>query len=141
MKVNPYLNFDGNCKEAMEFYKSVFGGEFDSVMTFGEMPQDENFTVLDEEKDRIMHMSLPVGDFVLMASDIMPSQGHKIAEGNMVYVSLHPESKEEGQRLFEELSKGGDVEMPFELQFWGDYFASFNDKFGIKWMVNWAEKK
>ncbi len=140
MKLNPYLNFDGNCKEAFEFYKKVFGGEFESVMTFGEMPEGEK-EVPEEEKDHIMHISLPLDDdLYLMGSDISPSMGHKLNVGNNIYISLHPTTKEEGQRLFDELSKDGKVEMKFQKMFWGDYFASFFDKFGNAWMINWTEK-
>ncbi len=142
MKVNPYLNFDGNAREAMEFYRTVFGGEFDSVMTFGEMTENDDYQVPEEEKERIMHISLPIGDELwIMASDISPSQGHKLIEGNNNYICLVPESKEEGQRIFDQLSKGGEVEMSFEKMFWGDYFASFKDKFGVAWMINWSDNQ
>ncbi|HET8837990.1 MAG TPA: VOC family protein, partial [Flavobacteriaceae bacterium] len=91
----------------------------------------------EEEQNRTMHIALPIGkDTLLMASDIVPSAGHKLVKGNNMYVSLHPESKEEADRIFNGLSKGGEVEMPMEEQFWGDYFGSFIDKFGIGWMVN-----
>lgn len=141
MKANPYLNFDGNCREAMEFYKSVFGGEFDNVMTFGDMPRSDDFETPEEEKDRILHMSLPIGeDLWILASDILPSQGHKLTVGNNSYICLVPESKDEGENLFNKLSEGGEVEMPYDKQFWGDYFASFKDKFGVCWMINWSEK-
>ncbi len=142
MKANPYLNFDGNAREAMEFYRSVFGGEFDSVMTFGEMPSSDDFQTPEDEKERIMHMSLPIGaELWLMASDILPSQGHTLTKGNQNYICLVPDTKEEGKRIFNALSEGGEVEMPFEVQFWGDYFASFKDKFGVGWMVNYSDKK
>lgn len=142
VKANPYLNFDGNAREAMEFYKSVFGGEFNSVMTFGEMPKQEGYEVSESEKHRIMHMSLPIGDeLYIMASDISPSHGHKLTIGNNNYICLVPETVEEGERLFKSLSEGGKVEMPYQKMFWGDYFGSFFDKFGVAWMVNWGEKK
>jgi PhnB protein len=84
-----------------------------------------------------MHVSLPIGkDIVLMSSDILPSMGHKLVKGNNNYISLHPGSKEEADRLFKGLSADGDIEMPMEDQFWGDYFGSFTDKFGICWMIN-----
>lgn len=139
MKVNPYLNFDGNAREAFEFYQSVFGGELEQGMTFGEMPPDENLKIADEEKSRLMHISLPVGDFVLMGSDISPSLGHKLNVGNNTYISLHPDSKEEADRIFEALSDGAEIEMPMADQFWGDYFGSLIDKFGICWMINFHE--
>ncbi len=135
MKVHPYLNFDGKAEEAFEFYKSVFGGEYSSKMKMSEAPGAENLPK--EDQNRIMHIALPINDDVtLMASDIMPSAGHTLTLGNQTYVMLNPDSKEESDRLFNGLSKGGKVEMPMEDQFWGDYFGSFIDKYGIMWMIN-----
>lgn len=140
MKTNPYLNFDGNAREAFEFYKKVFGGEFGSIMTFGDMPSGEGPQPTEQEKSLIMHISLPIGDFHLMGSDIAPSMGQKLTVGNNIYINLVPDSKEEGQKLFDALSEDGKVEMPFAKQFWGDYFGSFFDKFGVAWMVNCGDK-
>jgi PhnB protein len=139
-KMNPYLNFDGTAYEAFTFYKSVFGGEFPAVHKIGEAPGTENLP--ENEKNRIMHISLPIdGHTVLMASDTMPSMGHKFIEGNNVSLSLHPESREEAERLFNGLSAGGEVEMPLEDTFWGAYYGSFKDKFGIRWMVNYDKQQ
>jgi PhnB protein len=139
-KMNPYLNFDGNAEEAFNFYKSVFGTEImGEVHRMGSSPGTENLS--EEEKNRVMHIALPIGDGdVLMASDIVPSMGHKLTVGNNVYISLHPKSKAEADKLFKGLSAGGKVELPIEDQFWGDYFGSFTDKFGIKWMVNYSKQ-
>ncbi len=136
-KLNPYLNFDGNAEAAFSFYKSVFGGEFaGGIMKMGSAPGTENLP--DDEKERVMHVSLPLdNNQTLMASDIVPSMGHKLTQGNNVYLSLHPDSKEEADRLFNALAEGGQVEMPMEDQFWGDYFGSLVDQFGIGWMVNY----
>jgi PhnB protein len=135
MKVNPYLNFDGQAEEAFNFYKSVFGGEFSGNMKMKEAPGTENLS--ENEKNRTMHISLPIGtDTLLMASDIIPSMGQKFVKGNNNYISLHPKSREEADRLFNGLSAGGEIEMPMEDQFWGDYFGSFIDKFGVCWMIN-----
>lgn len=134
-KMNPYLNFDGKAEEAFNFYKSVFGGEFTGIYKMGEMPGGEQLP--EGERNRVMHISLPIdGHTTLMASDIMPSMGHVLNEGNNVHISLHPESREEADRLFSGLSAGGKVEMPLADQFWGAYFGSFKDKYGINWMVN-----
>jgi PhnB protein len=142
LKINPYLNFDGNAREAFEFYKSVFGGEFDAVQTFGEMPQGEGQPMPESEKNLIMHISLPLGEAqYLMASDISKAMGMKLIVGNNNYISLHPDSKKDAERLFRKLSEGGKVEMPFEKMFWGDHFGSFTDKFGVGWMVNYHEEK
>lgn len=135
-KLNPYLNFDGTAEEAMTFYKSVFGGEFmGGVMKMGEAPGTEGLPA--NEKNRVMHVSLPIGDgSVLMASDIIPSMGHKLTQGNGNYICISPDSKKEADRLFNGLSVGGIVEMPMADQFWGDYFGSFKDKYGVYWMIN-----
>lgn len=138
MKLNPYLNFDGNAEEAFKFYQSVFGGEL-SLQRMDQAPGTESFT--DNEKKRVMHVSIPLGDGqFLMASDIVPSLGHKLTVGNNNYISVAPDSREEADRLFNGLSKGGKVEMPMEDMFWGDYFGSFEDKFGIRWMINYNKK-
>ena len=135
MKVHPYLNFDGKAEEAFNFYKSVFGGEFTANMKIKEMPDGDKVPA--EEQNRIMHIALPIGkDTLLMASDIMPSAGHVWQPGNQTYILLNPETKNEADRLFDGLSKDGDIEMKMEDMFWGDYFGSFADKFGIKWMIN-----
>jgi PhnB protein len=140
-KLNSYLNFDGNAEEAFNFYKSVFGGEFaGGVMRMGDAPGMED--IAEEEKGRVMHVSLPItGGDTLMASDIMPSMGQKLVVGNNNYICVSPDSKEEADRLFAGLSAGGEVEMPMEDQFWGDYFGSFKDKFGVCWMIAYSPKK
>ena len=86
-----------------------------------------------------MHIALPIGDDLLMASDIVPSFGQTLTVGNNNYVSVFPESKEEADRLFNALSAGGTIEMPIEDQFWGDYFGSFIDKYNVHWMINYNE--
>jgi PhnB protein len=136
-KMNPYLNFDGKAEEAFNFYKSVFGTEFDGpIHRIGDTPGLDGIT--EEEKKRVMHVSLPIGGGdVLMASDTVPSMGHKLIVGNNNYISLHPTSREEADKLFNGLSAGGDVEMPLAETFWGAYFGSFKDKFGVQWMINY----
>ena len=136
MKFQPYLNFDGQAEEAFEFYRSVFGGEFSAHMKMSEAPGGDEFSPA--EQNRVMHISLPIGGgIILMGSDIVPSMGHKLNKGNNCYISMHPDSREEADRLFNGLSQGGNVEMPMEDQFWGDYFGSFADRFGIHWMINY----
>lgn len=138
IKVNPYLNYDGQAEEAFTFYKSVFGGQFSSVFRMKDAPHADKLS--EEEKSRIMHISLPVSDSItLMASDISASFGHTLTVGNNVQISVHPDSREEADRIFNGLSAGGKIEMPLEDAFWGDYFGSFVDKFGINWMVNFSK--
>lgn len=139
MEIYPYLNFDGKAEEAMLFYRSILGGEFEGgINYFGEIPGME---LPDEEKKLVMHVSLRINaQTKIMASDISPSMGHVWIKGNTNIISLHPDSKEEGERIFNGLSEGGTIEMPYEKVFWGSYFGSFEDKYGIGWMVNYDIK-
>lgn len=132
-KLNPYLNFDGTCEEAFKFYKSVFGREFQGDIS--RLKDVSGMEIPEDAKERVMHVALPVGNDLLMGSDIFP--GQPFVQGNNNYVSIFSESKEEADRLFGALSEGGEVEMPMEEQFWGDYFGSLKDRFGIHWMVNY----
>lgn len=144
-KLNPYLNFDGTCEEAFNHYKTVFGGEFagQGLMRFGDMPGcDEMPAMAEEHKSRIMHVSLPIGNEILMGSDIMPGFGNGPFQfGDASYISIHPDTKAEADRLFKELSEGREIEMPLEDMFWGDYFGSFRDRFGINWMINFSKQQ
>lgn len=140
-KLNVYLNFAGNTEEAFKFYKSVFGGEFNSVIRFKDMPT-EGAKIPKKDENKLMHIGLPVGkDDLLMASDSLESIGQTLIQGNNVYLSVHPESKAEADRIFKALSAGGTVEMPIADQVWGDYYGSFKDKYGVYWMVNYAYPK
>ncbi|WP_276134300.1 VOC family protein [Polluticoccus soli] len=135
-KMNPYLNFDGTAEAAFTFYKSVFGGEFVGVHKMSEAPGTEQLP--ENERNRVMHIALPIdANTTLMASDIIPSMGHKLDVGNNVHISLHPSSREEAERLFNGLSAGGKVEMPLQDTFWGAYYGNFQDKFGVNWMINY----
>ena len=134
MKLNPYLNFDGNAEEAFQFYQTVFGGEL-SMLRMSDGPGMENLS--EAEKNLMLHISLPIGDGQhLMASDCVKSFGHVLTLGNNNYISVAPDSREETARIFNALSVGGTVEMPLDDMFWGDYFASFKDKYGVCWMLN-----
>lgn len=148
--VNIYLTFDGNCKDAFEFYRSVFGGDFPYVGTYGEMPPQEGAPpVSDELKDRIMHISLPISkETVLMGSDTGGEWGPPLKMGNNFSISVNTDSKEKADTLFAKLSDEGHVIMDMDNTFWGDYFGMCTDKFGINWMVsfneahqNWEDKK
>ncbi len=133
--INPYLNFNGNTEAAFSFYKSVFGGNL-SLMRWSDNPQCGEMS--ENDKNKVMHVALPIGNGnVLMASDSLESMGQKLTEGNNVQIAIAPESKEEANRLFNGLSAGGKVEMPLQDMFWGGYFGSFTDKFGVHWLVNY----
>lgn len=133
---NPYLNFNGNTEEAFNFYKSVFGGEFLSVIRFKDTPEGNKLPAGDAEK--IMHIALPLGSNTLMATDAIESAGHKLQEGNNFYISIEAESEDEGKLLCDKLSEGGKAGVPFTKQFWGAWHGNFTDKFGINWMVNYS---
>lgn len=135
--INPYLTFSGNCMEAFEFYKSVFGGEFPYVGKFKDMPENPAYPISEEDKEKIMHISLPISEeTVLMGSDSSEAFGKATVPGNNFSISINSKTKEETERLFNGLSEGGQVTMPLNETFWGSYFGMFTDKFGIQWMVN-----
>jgi|SRR6266513_2650884 len=134
--INPYLNFPGNTEDAFNFYKSVFGGEFAMLQRFKDTP--EAGRVPEKDKDKIMHVSLPIGKGnTLMGTDAVESMGHKLTVGNNIQISISPDSEEETKKIFNALSAGGKVEVPLDKMFWGALFGMFTDKFGIKWMVNY----
>jgi PhnB protein len=138
--VHPYFNFLGNTEEVFNFYRSVFGGEFLNVTRFSDMP-DMSGNLLDADKNKIMHIALPINkEVMLMGTDALESMGHTVTNGTSISLAITPDSKEDGERIFKALSAGGSVEMPYEKAPWGAWFAMFNDKYGIKWMVNFDEK-
>ena len=141
--INPYLNFNGNTEEAFNFYKSVFGGEFAALMRFRDFPQGEvceGMTIGENDLDKIMHISLPIGNSdVLMATDSLESMGQKLTDGNNFSISISADSREDADKLFGGLSEGGKVEMPLADAFWGDYFGMLEDKFGIRWMISYDQ--
>lgn len=134
ISLNTYLNFDGNTEEAFEFYRSVFGGEFDGIMRMTEAPDIGELP--EEERNRILHISLPIGNQYLMGSDILPSMGHVLNTGNNNYISLHLDKRDEAESVFNALSGGGSVEMEFQKAFWGSWFGSFRDRYGVCWMIS-----
>jgi PhnB protein len=141
--INPYLNFNGTTEEAFNFYKSVFGGEFDTVMRFGEMPPMPGAPPTPESaKQKIMHISLPLASGgVLMGSDAIEGFGPPVQFGNNFYISINAESKTEADKLFNSLSAGGQIEMPMSDMFWGSYWGSFKDKYGTGWMISFGQQQ
>lgn len=133
--INPYLNYNGNAEEAFHFYRSVFGGEFARVMRFKDMAGPE-FTVAEKEADKIMHIALPIGPNVLMANDVPESMGRTNENEHRSKISISAASREEADKLFNGLSKGGQIEMPIGDSPWGSYFGMFRDKYGIEWMID-----
>jgi uncharacterized glyoxalase superfamily protein PhnB/uncharacterized protein YndB with AHSA1/START domain len=144
-RVSTYLNFPGNTEEAFNFYKSVFKSEFhgNGIQRFGDIPAAAGHPPLSEsDKKLILHVELPIpGGHILMATDAPESMGFKVNPGNNMHINLEPDSRTETRRLFDALSDGGNVTMPLQDMFWGAYYGSFTDKFGINWMLNFADKK
>jgi PhnB protein len=142
-KVSTYLNFTNNTEEVFNFYKQVFQTDFEGgIMRYGDVPAQEGMPPMSEEnKNLVMHVALPIVDgHYLMGSDTAP-MGMPVNKGNNVYICLHPDSRAEADRLFKALSEGGKVEMEPAEQFWGDYFGSWIDKYGVNWMVNTNAKQ
>jgi PhnB protein len=142
-RVSTYLNFPRQTEEAFNFYKSVFGGEFNNgIARFSEVPPQEGAPEMPEaDKNLVMHIKLPIiGGHVLMGTDAPESMGFKVNFGNNVYIMLEPDSREETKKLFDALSAGGKVTMELQDMFWGDYFGSCDDKYGVQWMFNCSKK-
>ena len=142
-RVSTYLNFPRNTEEAFNFYKSVFGGDFiGHIARFGDMPPQEGMPPLaEQDKNMVMHMELPItGGHVLMGTDAPESFGFTINLGNNMHINLEPDTRAETKRLFEAMSAGGKVTMELQDMFWGAYYGSCTDKFGVQWMFNCSAK-
>jgi PhnB protein len=142
--VSTYLNFPGNTEEAFNFYKTVFQSEFaGEIMRFGSVPPTPDQPPMPEAmKNLVMHVSLPIlgGVHILMATDSPESMG-ELVFGNNCNIMLSPDTRAETKRLFDALSAGGKVEMALQDMFWGDYYGSCTDKFGVQWMFNCSAKQ
>lgn len=139
-----YLNFTEETEKAFLFYKEVFQTEFNGpIKRFGDMPPQEGMPELTEEqKNGVMHVELPIlGGFTLMGTDAPEFMGFAVNKGNNIYINLMPDTRKEAKRLFQCLSEGGAVQMDLQEMFWGDFYGSCTDKFGIQWMFNCAEKE
>jgi PhnB protein len=137
--INPYINFNGNAEEAFTFYKSVFGGEFAGITRFKDIASAE-FEVTENEANKIMRITLPIGKNVLIANDVPEMMGRVSENENRSKIAVNADSKEEADRIFEGLSADGAVEMPMAESPWGTYFAMFRDKYGIEWTVEFDPK-
>lgn len=136
-RVSTYLNFQGKTEEAFAFYKQVFGTEYiGGIDRMKDAPSNPNNPMSESEGNFIMNVQLPIlAGHILMGTDMLDSMGQFIA-GNNVSINLEPDTLEEAQRLHKELSEGGSEIMPLDKMFWGDYWSSFVDKFGTRWMIN-----
>lgn len=138
-QTSTYLNFKNQTEAAFTFYKSVFGTEFlNGIMRMGDIPTQEGESgVREDEKNLVMNVALPIlGGHILMGTDVPDSMGMELRQGDNFSIVLQPDTRTEADRLFAELSEGGAVQSPLQDMFWGDYWGSLVDKFGIQWMVN-----
>lgn len=137
--INPHINFNGNAEEAFNFYKSVFGGELVNIVRFKDISGPE-YPIPEDEAEKIMHIALPIGKNSLMGNDVPKSMGRVNEDENRSKISISTETLEEAGKLFDGLSAGGTIEVPFGESFANSYFGMFRDKFGIEWMINFAKK-
>ena len=137
--INPHINFNGNAEEAFTFYRSVFGGEFTKIIRFKDLAA-AGMPIEKKEENKVMHIELPIGNCKLMANDVPEAMGRTNENENRSKIVITAESKEEADKLFNGLSKGGQVEMPIGDSPWGSYFGMFRDKYGIEWMVSFDPK-
>lgn len=139
MRLDPYLNFNGNTEEAFLFYQSVFGGKFTTFIRFSEMPGSEKMD--EDDRRKLMHVALPIGDNnVLMATDALSSMNQQLKMGENFSINITLDNEPETRRLFEGLSEGGEVIIPLKKEAWSDLFGLCKDKFGIQWMFNYYKK-
>lgn len=138
-QINPYINFNGNTEEAFNFYKSVFGGEFERIIRFKDMANAE-IPISENEANKIMHIALPIGKNVLMGNDVPEFMGKVNENENRSKIAVSAESKEEADKIFNGLSAGGNIEVPITDSPWGSYFGMFRDKYGIEWTVDFEPK-
>lgn len=138
--INPYINFNGNAEEAFNFYKSVFGGEFEVVIRFKDLESPE-FPVSESDANKIMRITLPIGGSTLIANDVPESLGPVNENENRSKIAVYAQSRAEADKIFAGLSVGGAIEMPLGDSPWGTYFAMFRDKFGIEWTIEFDQNQ
>lgn len=138
--IEVYLAFEGNCEVAFNYYKDLFGGSFETMERFSDMPPVDGFPVSEELKEKIMHVEFRISEHVIiMGSDFAEGMGPGLIVGNNITLSIAAESKEEADKLFAGLSDKGQVSMPMETTFWGSYFGQCTDQFGINWMISFPQ--
>ena len=133
---NPYLNFKGNTLQAFEFYRSVFGGEFEMLLRFRDFG-DNQMGIAEQDLDKIAHVALRLGPSMLMGTDVVDSMPMTFTPGNNFYIALTPDTADEADALFGKLAEGGKVEMPLQATAWAEKYGSLVDKFGVQWMVSY----
>lgn len=139
LQINPHINFNGNAEEAFTFYQSIFGGNFSKIIRFKDLASEE-MPIPEHEAEKIMHISLPIGNSVLMANDVPEFMGRTNENENRSKIVVNTVSKEEATVFFNGLSKDGQIEMPISESPWNTYFGMLRDKYGIEWMIEFDEK-
>jgi PhnB protein len=134
MPINPYINFAGTCREAVEYYAKVFQTEKPQIMTFGEMPPDPKFTVPEEAKNWVLHARLEISGTPVMFSDVFP--GMKLIVGNNVTLAVVSTNRDEILNWFNKLREGGTVQMDLQQTFWSKLYGNLRDKYGIEWQLS-----
>jgi PhnB protein len=136
MALSIYLNFDGNCREAVQFYADVFNTEMQEIMTFDQMPPDEDFSVPEEAKNLILHTQVDIQGTMVMFSDCLPGMSAPLMIGNNISLTVVSKELSEIQRLYDRLKEGGSVEMELQETFWSKAYASVTDRFGVPWQLD-----
>ncbi|MDW0117047.1 VOC family protein [Sporosarcina thermotolerans] len=137
MAIDVYLTFNGNCRQAAEFYAEVFNTEKPQIMTFGEAPKDPNYSLPEEAKDLVLHTRLDINGSNVMFSDTFP--GSHFVQGNNVSLAFVSNDMEEIKRVFGRLKEGGKVAMDLQETFWSKSYGSLRDQFGIEWQLSYEE--
>jgi PhnB protein len=135
VKLEMFVNFDGNCREAVEFYAKVFKAEIGNLMTYGDAPPSPGYTMPESDRDRIMYAGLPIGGMVVMFSDAPTGSG--FIEGNNICPTIGTDDKDEITRLYNELKEGGEVYMELGATFFSEWFGMVRDKFGVIWQISY----
>jgi PhnB protein len=135
MAIDVYINFNGNCREAVEFYEQVFGTEKTNFMTFGEAPPDPQFVLPEEAKNLVVHTRLNIYGSTVMFSDVFP--GMPFVEGNNITFTIGSKNQDEIKSLFGKLKEGGKIGMELQETFWSKCYGNLTDKFGIGWQFNY----
>lgn len=140
MSLNPYLIFDGNAREAVQFYEKALGGEVVGIMTFGDMPENPDYPLSDDMKKRVMHAQLKIGNVDLMFSDTFPSMPY--VQGNSIQIAIHPKDEAKAREVFAALeADGGEALMPLQKTDWSPLYGQVKDKFGVTFQVNVPEEQ
>src|SRR5450432_674814 len=134
LEMMPYLSFQGNCEEALNFYKDILDGRIEIASRY----DNPAMNAPEEFKNKILHASFHFGKYMLFASDVMPkNQNNELTSNIAISLGFHDEAV--AKKMFDGLGEGGNIHIPFKKQFWGDWHGNFTDRFGIRWMVNCAQ--